>query len=60
MTTKKKKSEPPAVFTKAALMGSGRFDNRKDALAAVIQDGEEVTIEEAQARLAKFMKRKVR
>ena len=52
MTTKKKKPEPPAVFTKAALTGSGRFDNRKDALAAVIQDGEEVTIEEAQARLS--------
>jgi hypothetical protein len=57
MATKKDK---PDVFTREALLASGYFDNRKDALAVVIKDGEEITIEEAQARLAKFMKRKVK
>lgn len=57
MATKKDK---PDVFTKDMLLASGYFDNRKDALAVVIEDGEEITIEEAQTRLAKFMKRKVK
>lgn len=57
MATKKDK---PDVFTKDTLLASGYFDNRKDALAVVIEDGEEITIEEAQTRLAKFMKRKVK
>lgn len=57
MATKKDKSD---VFTKEALLTSGYFDNRKDALAVVIKDDEEITIEEAQARLEKFMKRKVK
>lgn len=59
MATKKEKPEQD-VFTKDALLASGIFDNRKDALAVVIQDGEEVSIEEAAARLDKFMKRKVK
>lgn len=57
MATKKEK---PDVFTKEALLSSGYFDNRKDALAVVIKDDEELTIEEAQARLDKFLKRKVK
>lgn len=57
MATKKDK---PDVFTREALLASGYFDNRKDALAVVIKDDEELTIEEAQARLYKFLKRKVK
>ena len=57
MATKKDK---PDVFTREALLASGYFDNRKDALAVVIKDDEELTIEEAQARLDKFLKRKVK
>jgi hypothetical protein len=57
MATKK---DMPDVFTRDALLASGYFDNRKDALAVVIKDGEEITIEEAQTRLEKFMKRKVK
>lgn len=56
MATKK---ERPDVFTKEALLASGYFDNRKDALAVVIKDGEEITIEEAQTRLEKLMRKKV-
>lgn len=57
MATKKDKLD---VFTKEAFLTSGYFDNRKDALAVVVKDDEEITIEEAQTRLAKFMKRKVK
>ncbi len=60
MTTKKNGPEQAEVFTREALIASGRFDNRKDALAALIGDGEELSIDQAQARLKKFMKRKVR
>lgn len=60
MTTKKKMPEPQETFTKEALLASGYFDNRKDALAALIEDGEEISIEEAQTRLDEFLKRKVK
>lgn len=60
MTSIKKEKPEQDVFSKEALLASGYFDNRKDALAVVIGDGEEITVEEAQARLKKFMERKVR
>lgn len=60
MTTKKKAPESQETFTKEALLTSGYFDNRKDALAVLIEDGEEISIEEAQTRLAEFLKRKVK
>lgn len=46
-------------FSKNALLDAEAFSNRKDALKVVIKDGETLTIEEANARLEKFMKRKV-
>lgn len=61
MATIKKDAEPEQdVFTKEALLASGYFDNRKDALAVVVGDSEEITIDEARARLNRFMKRKVK
>lgn len=57
---KNKEKPEQDVFTKDALLASGYFDNRKDALAVVIKDGEEITIEEAQARLDRFLRRKVK
>lgn len=60
MATKKKMPEPQETFTKEALLASGYFDNRKDALAVLIDDGEEISIEEAQTRLDEFLKRKVK
>lgn len=47
-------------FPKEKLLKSKMFENRKDALAVVIKDGEEISVEEANARLDKFMKRKVK
>lgn len=58
MATKKEKPEQD-VFSKDALIASGIFDNRKDALAIAIDDGEKISVEEAAARLEKLMKRKV-
>lgn len=52
--------EPQDTFTKEALLASGYFDNRKDALAVLIEDGEEISIEEAQTRLDELLKRKVK
>ncbi|MCI9640493.1 MAG: hypothetical protein HFE72_10310 [Emergencia sp.] len=60
MTTKKKAPESQETFTKEALLTSGYFDNRKDALAALIGDGEKISVGEAQARLDEFLKRKVK
>lgn len=60
MATKKKMPEPQETFAKEALLASGYFDNRKDALAVLIEDGEEISIEEAQTRLDEFLKRKVK
>lgn len=60
MTSIKKEKPEQDTFSKEALLASGYFDNRKDALAVVIGDGEVITIEEAQARLKKFMERKVK
>lgn len=61
MTTKKvAETSVSDVFTRKSLMKSEVFSDRKDAIAVVVKDGEEVSIEEAQARLEKFMKGKVR
>ena len=59
MAVKKETSVEPVKFSKEKLLGSVMFLNRKDALGVVIQNGEEVTLEEAQKRLDKFMKGKV-
>lgn len=55
----KKETAELSKFTKEQLLNSAVFDNRKDALGVVIQDGEEITIQEAHERLEKFMKGKV-
>ena len=56
--TKTQKAE--TKYTKVQLLNSKVFSNRKDALGAVIKDGEMLTIKEAQGRLDKFMKGKVK
>lgn len=56
--TKTQKAE--TKYTKFQLLNSKVFSNRKDALGAVIKDGEMLTIKEAQGRLDKFMKGKVK
>lgn len=57
---KKKEMTAQSTFSKEALLQSKRFKNRKDALAALIRDDEEITVAEAQVRLDKFLKRRVK
>lgn len=59
MATKKETAAESTKFPKEQLLKAAIFSDRKDALGVVIQDGEEITIEEAQTRLEKFMKGKV-
>lgn len=59
MATKKETAAESVKFPKGKLMKAAIFSNRKDALGVVVHDGEEITIEEAQTRLDKFMKGKV-
>jgi len=60
MTTKKETAVGAMKFSKEQLLAAAIFANRKDALGAVIQDGEELTIDEAKARLEGLMKGKVK
>lgn len=56
----KKEIAESCKFTKIQLLNSAIFNNRKDALGVVIQEGEQITIEEVHSRLEKFMKGKVK
>ena len=47
------------VFTKEQLLRSKKFANRRDALGAIVEPDEAITMKEAEDRLQKFMKRKV-
>lgn len=48
------------VFDKDQLVSSKKFMNNKDVLSVLIEDGEKITIEEAQKRIETFKKRKVK
>ena len=60
MATKKEPAAELVKFSKERLLTAAIFSDRKDALSVVIKDGENITIEDAQARLEKFMKGKVK
>ena len=47
-------------FTKKQLLGSKRFEERKDALGAILSDTETYTVDEAQKLLDDFMKGQVK
>lgn len=59
MSVKKEDKTNEPLYSKEMLLKSNLFANRKDALAVAIHDDEELTIEQAKERLAKFMKGKV-
>ncbi|MCI8609997.1 MAG: hypothetical protein HFE73_10170 [Firmicutes bacterium] len=56
----KQEAETAKLYTKKALLTSAQFQNRRDMLDVLIEDEEEISILEAQKRLEKFMKRKVK
>ena len=53
-------SSETSVFTKEQIISSKQFANRQDALAVIIEDDEELTIEEVKGRLNKFMSEEVK
>lgn len=59
MATKKKETKQEAMFTKEQILAAKRYSDRRDALGAVLADGKEYTLEEADSLLEKFMKGKV-
>ena len=48
------------TFTKEQLLNSKDFSNRKDILMSLVNDKETITKEEAEKRINKFMKGKVK
>ncbi len=47
-------------FSKEQLLLSERFQERKDIIAALLHDGEQYTIKEAEERMEQYMKGKVK
>lgn len=43
-------------WSKSQIMASSKFAHQRDALNSVLKDGEEYTIDEAQAMIDKYMK----
>lgn len=65
MATNKKtadvaKETTETVFQKEELLKAKVFANRKDALGAVIKQGETLTVDEAKTRLENFLKDEVK
>lgn len=54
------KKAPAAVFTKAQLLASKKYADRRDALSALLKDGETYTLEAVDKLLDQFMKGKVK
>jgi hypothetical protein len=48
------------MFTKEQILASKRYSNRRDALGAILADGESYTFEKVDVLLDKFMKGKVK
>ncbi len=51
--------EKEAKFSKEQLLTAARYAKRRDLLNALLENGKTYTIEEVDARIAKFMKGKV-
>lgn len=50
------KIEKPVTYTKAQLVDSAKYRNRKDLINAVLVDGKTYTIEEVEQRVEQFMR----
>lgn len=57
MAKKVTKREPR--FTKNQILTAAKYNHRRDALSAILTDGESYTIKEVNSLLEKFMKGKV-
>ena len=59
MAEKKTETIEVATFTKAQILDSKKYANRRDALSVVLNDNENYTLEDVDALLDNFMKGKV-
>lgn len=59
MATKKVEKQE-AVFSKEQILASKKYSNRRDALGAILADGQEYTFEQVETLLKRFMERKVK
>ena len=57
---KKQDGKMELKFSKEQLLLSERFQERKDIIAALLHDGEQYTIKEAEERKEQYMKGKVK
>ncbi|MCI9542005.1 MAG: hypothetical protein HFG39_13375 [Lachnospiraceae bacterium] len=57
---KKQDGKMELKFSKEQLLLSERFQERKDIIAALLHDGEQYTIKEAEERIEQYMKGKVK
>lgn len=57
---KKQDRKMELKFSKEQLLLSERFQERKDIIAALLHDGEQYTIKEAEERIEQYMKGKVK
>ena len=55
-----KEVKEPVLFTKAQILASGKYQNRRDILSVLLEDHETYTIEKADETLKEFMKREVK
>jgi len=51
---------PVAKFTKAQLLGSSRYSNRKDALSVLLEEDKSYSHDEVAEILENFLKKKVK
>lgn len=52
-------AETPTTYSREELQRAAAFSGRADLLTAIVQDGEKLTLEQAQKRRDDFYKRKV-
>lgn len=52
-------AEQPQKYTKAALAGSKRFQSRRDLLNAILDDGKQYTIGEAEKEINNYLNKEV-
>ena len=65
MPVKKKNAVETATvtepkFSKEALVNSNRFHEQRDLISALLKDGAEYTIKEAEMKIAEYLKGKVK
>lgn len=60
MANKKVEMKQEKVFTKAQILASKVYKNRRDVLGVILADDKSYTLEEVQNLLDKFMKGKVK